>query len=71
MLEILRKYVRPVIVLKTEGKALAAAGLNAKLPTNAFADDSTARYRACGIEVEPYPTFTRVAASGRSSPNAR
>lgn len=53
MLDLLRTYVRPVIVLKAEGKALAAAGLNAKLPVNALADDATARYLACGIEVEP------------------
>ena len=53
MLDLLRTYVRPVIVLKAEGKALAAAGLNAKLPANALAHDATARYLACGIEVEP------------------
>lgn len=52
MLDLLRTYVRPFIVLKAEGKALAAAGLNAKLPANALKDDARARYLACGIEVE-------------------
>jgi hypothetical protein len=53
MLDLLRMYVRPVIVLKAEGKALAAAGLNARLPVDALAGDSRARYLACGIEIEP------------------
>ena len=52
MLELLTRYVQPVVVLKTEGKILAGAGLNAKLPMDALDDDARARYLACGIEIE-------------------
>tara|TARA_R110000787_G_scaffold34914_11_gene90131 strand:- start:397 stop:849 length:453 start_codon:yes stop_codon:yes gene_type:complete len=52
MLDLLKRYVQPVIVLKSESKLLASAGLNASLPLDALDDDRRSRYLACGIAIE-------------------
>ena len=54
MLEALETYVRPVIALEDECRALSAAGLNHTLPEGADPMDALARYMAAKISVEPF-----------------
>jgi len=54
-LETLQRFVRPVIVLKSECDRLTAAGLASRMPMGIQADDFMARYRAAGVEIEKAP----------------